>query len=260
MRSIILCEGKTDAILYSYYLGKVCGWESLDKKENQARKKEIAKRLTMQVDNSDTQEFYWYFRGDDILCIYAVGSKNNFADGVKQVVDINEYTSNDKFNKIAVISDRDDIRSENSLIKDITDSFSNSNIVFKQVNHNEWNKSDEYEYMGETYCMSLLPLVVPFEESGTIETFLLNCRKEIGEGEQTLVGNIYSFIDGLMENEYIRSHYLFKRGLIPKSKLGTYFSIVSPGRTFDGYNKILESIPWEKYLEFRQSLKLLSEI
>ena len=74
------------------------------------------------------------------------------------------------------------------------------------------------------------------------------------------VENVCSFIDGLTENEYIKSNYLFKRGLIPKSKLGTYFSIVSPGRTFDGYNKILESIPWEKYLEFQQTLKLLSEI
>ena len=27
MNRLILCEGKTDAILLSYYLGKTCGWE-----------------------------------------------------------------------------------------------------------------------------------------------------------------------------------------------------------------------------------------
>ena len=27
MNKIILCEGQTDAILLSYYLGKVSGWE-----------------------------------------------------------------------------------------------------------------------------------------------------------------------------------------------------------------------------------------
>jgi len=28
MNKLILCEGKTDAILLSYYLGKTAGWKS----------------------------------------------------------------------------------------------------------------------------------------------------------------------------------------------------------------------------------------
>lgn len=90
MKSIILCEGKTDLILYSYYLSKVCGWESLDKIENRSRKKAIKNRLSnMKIDNAGTQDYAWYFRNDDILCIYAVGSKDSFTDGLKQIADIN---------------------------------------------------------------------------------------------------------------------------------------------------------------------------
>ena len=261
MKSIVLCEGKTDFILYSYYLSKVCGWESLDKKENRAYKKAIDNRLSkMKVDNADTQGFAWYFRGDDFLCIYAVGSKDNFADGLKQIVDINLKTSVEKFSKVAVISDRDDLRAEESQIKQITDSIAASNIYFTHVLHNTWNESDEYESMGDVYRIYLLPLVIPFEEAGTIEIFLLNCRKEINDGEKTLIEDVCNFIDELKENSYIKSNYLTERGLVPKSKLSAYFSVVSPNRTFDVGNKILESIPWEKYLEFQETLRLLSEI
>ena len=31
MNDLILCEGKTDAILLSYYLGRMRGWESVRK-------------------------------------------------------------------------------------------------------------------------------------------------------------------------------------------------------------------------------------
>lgn len=31
MNKLILCEGKTDAILLSYYLGKIAGWKFVKK-------------------------------------------------------------------------------------------------------------------------------------------------------------------------------------------------------------------------------------
>jgi len=261
MKSIILCEGKTDFILYSYYLSKVCGWESLDKKENRSQKDKIHYRLSnMKIDNSDTQGFAWYFRGEDLLCIYAVGSKDSFADGLEQIADINIKTSEEKFGKVAVISDRDDSHAENEIIKSVKASLSKSSIRFRHILHNTWNESEEYEETGDVYHLALLPLIIPFNESGTIEIFMLNCRKEISEGENALIESIYRFIDEIAENDYVKRNYLSERGLIPKSKFSTYFSIISPNRTFDAGNKILESIPWEKYTEFQKTLRLLSEI
>ena len=89
---------------------------------------------------------------------------------------------------------------------------------------------------------------------------MLNCRKEIGEGEHELIDNVCYFIDGLSDNDYVKKNYLSSRGIIPKSKLSAYFSIVSPNRTFDVGNKILESIPWEKYLKFHQTLQPLNDL
>jgi len=259
MKSIILCEGKTDLILYSYYLNKLCGWQFID--INRAYKSKSKDRLLkMTINNRDTQEYNWYYRENDILCIYAVGSKYNFINALEEIVLLNLAASNDNFDKVVIISDRDDSNSEVEIIKNIWTYFSKSSIKFKHIFHNKWNVSDDYDDSGNIFRLALLPLIIPFNESGTIEIFMLNCRKEISDGENTLIEDIYRFIDELAENNYVKSNYLQERGLIPKSKLSTYFSIVSPNRTFDVGNKILESIPWERYTEFHKTLHLLSEI
>lgn len=47
MNKIILCEGQTDAILLSYYLGKVSGWEFCRKPpKNIAIKEDTFSRLS----------------------------------------------------------------------------------------------------------------------------------------------------------------------------------------------------------------------
>jgi len=68
MKSIIVCEGKTDLVLYSYYLAKVHGWKSLDKRENRLYMNSIEDRLSkMKIDDANNQEFAWYFRDGHIL-------------------------------------------------------------------------------------------------------------------------------------------------------------------------------------------------
>jgi len=183
MKSIILCEGKTDLILFSYYLYKVCGWKSLDKKEHKADKKRLANRLSTMKTSYDNQAYSWYFNNDDILCIYAVGSNSLIVDGLQQI-----------------------------------------------------------------------------EETGTIETFLLNCRKDINASEKLLVENCNSFVNEQDSNYYVHTQYLSQRGIKPKTKLGVYFAIVSPNRTYDEGSRILESVPWEEYVNFRDTFELLNGI
>lgn len=68
MNKLILCEGKTDAILLSYYLGKTAGWK-FDRKG--------PKGLNFQRSNSN-ESLSWYKKGDDYLLICGVGGKDNF--------------------------------------------------------------------------------------------------------------------------------------------------------------------------------------
>ena len=260
MKSIILCEGKTDLVLYSYYLIKVCGWKSLDEKENRTDKKRFLSRLSSFSVDYDNQKFCWYFKNDDLLCIYAVGSNDLFAEGLQQIIEINMLTSAENFEKVVILSDRDDEESEPGIIKAASSVFNKNNIQFTDITHNSWNTSDEYDDMGEKKKITLLPLVIPFDETGTIETFLLNCRKEINDNEKSLVESIDKFINELDKNEYVHKNYMLQRGLKPKVKFGAYFALISPNKTFDEGNKVLISIPWEQYTGFHKVLGLLIEI
>lgn len=52
MKSLILCEGKTDAILLSYYLQRTCGW--------QYRKQ--PKELQFSFDSQKGETGNWYYK------------------------------------------------------------------------------------------------------------------------------------------------------------------------------------------------------
>lgn len=78
MKSILLCEGKTDAIILSYYLGTVKGW-------NYHRNNK--KKVNIPIRNKDTEEVNWYKLKDDLLAIWSVGGKDNFEN--------DEYILND---------------------------------------------------------------------------------------------------------------------------------------------------------------------
>ncbi len=63
MKTLILCEGKTDAILISYLLCKMSGWNPT--KAN--------KKMSVIVSEKNNEFAYWYVRDDDKLLICGVG-------------------------------------------------------------------------------------------------------------------------------------------------------------------------------------------
>ena len=68
MNKLILCEGKTDAILLSYYLEKVAGWKYTTKSPS---------GLKFKISN-ENESMNWYRKDQDYLLICSVGGKSNF--------------------------------------------------------------------------------------------------------------------------------------------------------------------------------------
>jgi len=56
MNKLILCEGKTDAILLSYYLERTCGWTH----------RNPVVSLAVKTDETKNESAYWYNRGGKI--------------------------------------------------------------------------------------------------------------------------------------------------------------------------------------------------
>ena len=98
MNKLILCEGKTDALLLSYYLGRMSGWKY-------ARKG--PKNFVISEDEVRGECCSWYKRDNDFLLISAVGSKDNFGQFYQDKIRSAQIDS-DIFSKIAVIFDHDD--------------------------------------------------------------------------------------------------------------------------------------------------------
>lgn len=256
MKSIILCEGKTDLILLSYYLGKVRDWSHF----NRERKyKDRAERFNILDKNTQNYEWYWN-ASEDLLCIYAVGGIESLRDGLAQVLSITSKASGEPFDNIIILCDRDDDGVEEKINNDVRESLISADMDPVDITNNTWSNNIVYEKNGTQHHIRLLPLIIPFEEVGTLETFLLNCRASIDSCENELVVSCRCFVEEKATHEAISARYINKRGLRSKIELGIYFSIVSPNRTFDVGNEVLKSICWEEHQRFNKAFEKVLEL
>lgn len=114
MNKLILCEGETDAILLSYYLGKVAGWKFC---------KKAPANIAIKPDTFD-QSANWYENGEDRLLICAMGGKDKVRAFFTQKI-LRPIVDAGAFSRIALVLDRDD-----GDIKSIED---HASSVFKPV-------------------------------------------------------------------------------------------------------------------------------
>ena len=97
MNKLILCEGETDAILLSYYLGKVAGWKYSPKPPQ---------NLSIQA-TAQNEAVNWYKKDEDYLLICAVGGKDNFENFFEKKIK-NPLLLSDAFERVAFVTDRDE--------------------------------------------------------------------------------------------------------------------------------------------------------
>ena len=231
MKALILCEGKTDAILISYLLCKVSGWHF--SKGN--------KKMNISVNERKNQSANWYIRDNDELLICGVGGKNNFseffADKIYDLLCL--YQKGDTFDKIVVIEDKD---------TDETDTVENSiknslQPIAQQVKNNEW-KTNEYEdSFKKTAKIDLLALIIPFEYEGALERVMLNSLKE-DINKKAIVECSETFVEEIKE---IAKTYIKNPRLELKSKLGVAFAVLSQMKVFSVIDELIKSVDWEKY-------------
>lgn len=264
MKSVIICEGKSDSIFLSYYLSSLYNWKSVDCKDGKEwlRRNDNERRLNKFEAFSDKPDCYWYYRDNDdnILGIYPVQSNSNIGKGIDQVLNINLITSSTPIDKLVILTDRDDENVEGRIYSLLSAKLQARKVkICGNIRNNEWIRTS-YNNNGEIKEFDILLLIIPFETTGTIESFLLDCLSKRNSEEHNLVDLCDNFIELALKEDYIKNTYLSKRGIIPKAKFSAYFSVTSPNRTFDAGDKILKSIPWEEYTHTQQTFQLLSQL
>lgn len=129
MNSLMLCEGKTDAILLSYYMKNVFGWVPLRK---------APASINIQVERNTNQNVAWYKHGEDYLLIAAVGGNSNFGHFFEQKIK-SPLIDASAFQKIAIVTDRDK-REVQEIEKSFTDDFGGFFTTLKTLGPGHGNK------------------------------------------------------------------------------------------------------------------------
>ena len=244
MKSLILCEGETDAILLSYYLQRTCGWSFV---------KKSPPGVNIKADRVHGESANWYRRGGDHLLICAVGSKNRFQCFFDEKIAPPLKSSNEAvFSKIALIVDHDD-ETEAEILQRIQRELP---LAARNAEHNVWVTHDYENGYHETQQLDFLLLIIPKNQEGALETLLLDAISE-DPYDKNIVDRSKVFVDGIAPEA---GRYIGKRRLVSKAYLGVTWAIQSPQKVFQFIDDQLRDTPWEQSEILRETFEKLLEI
>lgn len=245
MTRIILCEGETDLILISYYLEKTRGWVYTNK----------PKGLKLNFTEQDNKAAYNY-RNDnnDELLICAVGGKDNFGNFFKEslIKPIKRSNAGETDYKIALVTDRDDIS-----IREIEQSISEQLFpIVNTIENNVWKQNNVEADFGTAVTIEFLLLVIPKENTGALETVLMEALSE-SEYDANIIEKSGQFIMNIKPDA---ERYIHENRLQLKAQLGVAFSIFNPDKTFSLFKERLVSVKWENSPILAKCFEKLLEI
>lgn len=246
MNNIILCEGSTDYFLLQYYMREAYEW--VDDKSIQDRILKMPRQKSRNL-----------IKDSNILTIMAVGGCSKFGEALKAVLDKNFLSQPslvDAYKKIAIVTDRDEVGTEQSFIEKLQKILAEYNVEHSSMSNNCWVECTMSNQMGVTVKFSILLLVIPFDENGAIETFLLNAIGNNDPYDKTIINKCNQFI----EQVDCERRYLTSRRYITKAKFDTYFSVRTPVEQYSERQNILKNVRWEEYNDIQTSFQKLGDL
>jgi len=244
MRSVILCEGSTDFVLLQYYMRKVHGWE-YKKNDNVLIKGYKARKCVLKKDRSE-------------LNIIGCGGCSRIPEGLQFILDSNSLSAEDEaYDRIVIITDRDEVETESEFETIIATELGKQQIEWKDdISNDKWIDFHYENGQGDHCNVKILLLVIPFEDTGAMETFLLDAVGKADSYDAQIISECNQFVDNV-DNQ---KKYLNKRRYITKAKFDVYFSVRTAAEQFVERQNILKNIPWEDYTSIQKSFKKLGEL
>lgn len=244
MRSVILCEGSTDFVLLQYYMRKVHGWE-YKRNDNVLIKGYKARKCVLKKERSE-------------LNIIGCGGCSRIPEGLQFILDSNSLSAEDEaYDRIVIITDRDEVETESEFETIIATELGKQQIEWKDdILNDKWIDFHYENGQGDNCNAKLLLLVIPFEDTGAMETFLLDAVGKSNPYDAKIISDCNQFVDNV-DNQ---KKYLNKRRYITKAKFDVYFSVRTAAEQFVERQNILKNIPWEDYAEIQNSFKKLDDL
>lgn len=243
MRSIIICEGYTDCVLLQYFLRKAYGWQ------DGGRDKNLENRFSsMRV----------LEKANDTVRIGGCKGCSEITRKLSFILDMNNISADDEpeFERIVILTDRDEWDTEQNLIHAITAVLSENHVKVDGIENNQWCDGIYNNGRGKELRMKLLLLVIPFAGTGALETFLLNSVSGDNSYDAGIISQCNRFVDGIDPQK----RYLHHRRHVTKAKFNVYFSVRAAEEQFVERQNVLMSVPWERYGEIQRDFKKLGDL
>lgn len=245
MNSAIITEGPTDYTFIQYYMRKVCSWQDYQESSLRKADKQIKAR-----------EFK---KNSDVLTIVSSGGCTRIAERLDLLLKKNSNSSNsdEAFTKIVIISDNDDEQAGRKIETAIESVFQKYAIdSSKELENRKWYTFTMHNSIAEELKVEMLLLLIPFDEHGAIETFLLDAIAEKDEYDKEIINKGNNFVETVDSEE----RYLKHRRDIVKAKMDVYFSIRASAEQFTERQNILKNIEWEKYEKIQTCFSELGKL
>lgn len=244
MRSVILCEGSTDFVLLQHFMRRTYQWEYKSNKQINIAG-QSALECTLQKD-------------DNTVSIIGCGGCNRLIPCLNYELMLNSVSAlGEAYDKIVIITDRDEVLTEQEFSEQIEYQIKVYNGKYSGlITNNEWMEFSFINGYGDELKTKLLMLVIPFEETGAMETFLLNAIAEQDEYDKYIINQCNAFVDNV-DNQ---RKYLNKRRYITKAKFDVYFSVRTSAEQFNERRNIIKNVAWEKYPLIQNSFDKLGEL
>lgn len=242
MNKVILCEGKTDAILISYFLYKVYGWEH-DKKN----------KTRVPVLNEENTSVSWYKLNNDNLLVWGVGGKDCFQYAINKVLERSILNKENAFMKIIIIADRDKSNQDSIITNELIKSFREVDN-FSNIENNKWTDVRLKDAFGDEFEINVSCSIIPFDKQGALETFLLDALSE-DEDKKYIIEKVKGFIDNIESNKYIVTERLKL-----KAELAATLAILSPEKVFTEIDNMLKEVNWERYKTIQRGFAIFDQL
>ena len=243
MNSVIICEGYTDSKLLQSYMQNVHGW-NIDGESSFRHKTQKAMKLKKNDNN--------------LLTIMPSGGCQELSNALQTVLKQNKQSQPDKsdaITQIAIITDRDTENTEANFVNEIKKTLQANHATFTETDtivNNRWIKLRIETRTGIQLTFELMLMIIPFTETGAMETFLLNAISANDKYEAEIIKKGKDFVN----NADPQKRHLFQRSYKLKAELCAYFSIRNPLEDFTG----LSLIPWEEYPNIQKDFTHLGEL
>lgn len=241
MNKLILCEGKTDAILRSYYLEKTAGWSFSKKGPN---------GLNIQHPRGN-ESISWYKKEEDYLLICGVGGKDNFGKFFEERIK-NPLVTTNAFEKIAIVTDRDE-RSVNEIVASMREDMDG---FFFDIQDRAWCENLYEDAFKMKKSVLVLLLTIPKEHEGALETVMLSAISE-DPYDKNIIEKTADFVKQ-MRTEAER--YISTDRLQLKAHLGVTWAVQYPEKVFSVIDEQIKSVRWEKYDTLKECFGVLCGI